>query len=58
MREKIEIGGPGAFDPGLSPDEIARRMLNDAPLPELLAGLDALKEALVRAASERAVAVN
>lgn len=58
LTDKLEIGPPGAFSTDLPPDEIARRMLNDAPLPDLLAGLDALKTALIRAASERAVPVN
>lgn len=54
LRERIEVGGAGAFDRAESTEEIAQLMLDDQDLDASLKGLDDLREALILAASNRA----
>jgi len=55
MREKIEIGGPGMFDPCETREQVADRMLDECgSLEAALAGFDELRASLIDAAARRA----
>jgi hypothetical protein len=55
MRERVEIGAPGAFSACESPRDLVREMLKDQTPAEALAALDALREAIEQHAGERAI---
>jgi hypothetical protein len=55
--DRLEVGGPGAFSAAQSLEEIALALLSDVPIDEALGHLEGLREALIKAASNRAVVV-
>jgi hypothetical protein len=54
---RTEIGAPGAFTEAESIEDVARLMLADGPVPELLENLDAIREEIMRQAADQAEVV-
>jgi hypothetical protein len=58
LRDRVEIGGVGEFDRCEDINEIAARYLDDQPLDEVLRGIDEMRDAIIRAAADRARVVS
>jgi phage terminase small subunit len=52
--DKLEVGGPGAFDQCQSIREVAEAVLAQEPIDELIASIDAFKDELLAVAADRA----
>jgi hypothetical protein len=57
MREQIEVGPAGAFSQCNNVDDVASKTLDQLDLADALANLDMLRDALLRAASDRAIPI-
>jgi hypothetical protein len=55
MRERVEIGAPGAFSTCESPRDLVRELLRDQTPSEALAALDELRVEIERHAGDRAI---
>lgn len=54
MVDKVEVGGPGAFDSCTTTEEIAQKLLDQLGLDAALAVMDDIKADMIRLAGDRA----
>ena len=58
MRDKVEIGAPGDFDGLSSFESVVERIMQDTKPADMLAILDAVRDAIEAAAGSQAIVVN